>query len=273
MDAATAEQVKEGQRRTWAAGDWPNFAPIIQDVADAAVESIGVEEGVDFLDVATGSGNAAITAARRGARVTGLDLVSELVEAAKRRAEEEGVSAEFVVGNAEELPFADDSFDRVTSIFGAMFAPRHQLAADELARVARSGGVIGVTAWTPEGLNGQMFKTLGEHLPPPPEGLTPPAKWGDEAHVRDLFSAPGLEVSCEKRMADLDWESVESWVDHCERNLGPTVMAKAALEPQGRWEAARADLIALGERYNDAEDGAMRTRAEYLFTKVALPTA
>jgi len=269
MDAAVAEQLKEGQRRIWASGDWPAFASIVQDVADATVEAIGVEEGHDFLDVATGSGNAAISAARRGARVTGLDLVPELVEAARRRAEDEGVSAEFLVGNAEELPFEDDSFDRVTSIFGAMFAPRHQMAADELVRVCRSGGVIAVTAWTPEGMNGQMFKTLGEHMPPPPEGFMPPAMWGSEDHVRSLFSAAGLDVSCEKRMAEFDWESMDSWIDHCERNLGPTVMAKAALEPQGKWEAAKADLLALGERFNEADDGTMQARAEYLLTKVA----
>ena len=273
MDAAVAEQLKEGQRKIWASGDWPAFAPIIQDVADLVIEAIGVGEGDDFLDVATGSGNAAIAAARRGARVTGLDLVPELVEVAKRRAEDEGVSAEFVVGNAEELPFADGSFDRVTSIFGAMFAPRHELAAGELVRVCRAGGVIGVTAWTPEGLNGQMFKTLGEHLPPPPEGFTPPAMWGTEEHMRNLFSDSGLSVSCEKLMAEVDWESLESWIDHCERNLGPIVMAKAALEPQGKWDAVRADLFALGERYNEADDGTMQTRAEYLLTKVTLPAA
>jgi SAM-dependent methyltransferase len=271
MDTATAEQIKDGQRKMWASGDWPAFAPIIQDVADSVVEEIGAGEGHDFLDVATGSGNAAIAAARRGARVTGLDLVPELVEAARRRAEDEGVSAEFVVGNAEELPFADESFDRVTSIFGVMFAPRHELGAAELTRVCRPGGAIGITAWTPEGLNGQMFKTLGEHLPPPPEGFTPPAMWGNEEHVRGLFSDSGLSVSCEKRMAEFEWESMESWIDHCERNLGPTVMAKTALEPQGKWEAARADLFALGERYNEAEDGTMQTRAEYLLTKVELP--
>ncbi len=271
MDTTTAEQLKEGQRRVWASGDWPTMATTIQEVSDSTVEAIGVEEGQDYLDVATGSGNAAIAAARRGARVTGLDLVPELVEAARSRAADEGVSAEFVVGNAEELPFGDDSFDRVTSIFGAIFAPRHQMAADELVRVCRAGGVIAVTGWTPEGMNGQMFRTLGGYMPPPPEGFMPPALWGSEDHVRGLFSAPGLEVSCEKRMANFDWESTESWVEYCERNLGPTVMAKAALEPQGKWEAARADLLDLGERFNEADDGTMRTRSEYLLTKVTLP--
>ncbi len=268
MDAATAAKLKEGQQAVWASGDWPRFAPIVQAVADSVVEGLGVDAGQDFLDVATGSGNAAIAAARRGARTTGLDLVPELVEAARARAAEEGLEIEFVVGNAEELPFADGSFDRVSSIFGVMFAPRHQQGADELVRVTRPGGSIAVAAWTPEGMNGQMFKTIAEHMPPPPEGFMPPVLWGTEEHVRELFSAPGLEVSCEKRMAEFSWDSVEEWMTHCERNLGPIVTARAALEPQGKWEAVRADLKDLAERFNEADDGTMRTHAEYLLTTV-----
>lgn len=270
MDTATAEQMREGQRAVWASGDWPSFASIIQDLADEVVDHLGVGEGHDVLDVATGSGNAAVAAAQRGARVTGLDLVPGLIDAARQRAAAAGLEIEFVVGNAEELPFEDASFDRVTSIFGAMFAPRHEVAAAELVRVTRPGGSIAVTAWTPEGMNGQMFKTLGEHMPPPPEGFVPPAMWGTEEHVRELFSGPDMEVSCEKRMAEIDWESVESWLEHCERNLGPIVTAKAALEPQGKWEAARADLLALNGRFNEADDGTMRTHAEYLLTTVSV---
>lgn len=268
MDAA--ERFLETQKAIWSSGDWPGFAPIVQDVADLVVEEVGVGEGHDYLDVATGSGNAAMAAAAKGANVTGLDLVPALVEAARARAEAAGLSAQFVEGNAEDLPFDDDSFDRVTSIFGAMFAPRHQRTAGELARVTRPGGAFAVTAWTPEGLNGQMFKTLGAHMPPPPEGIVPPVMWGEEEHVRELFSDQGLEVSFEKRLADFKWESLESWLDHCEQNLGPIVTGKAALEPQGKWEAARADLIALGERFNEAGDGSMRTPAEYLLTKVTV---
>jgi len=270
MDAATAEQMKEGQRRIWSAGDWPGFAPIIQEIADEVVEQIGVGEGHDFLDVATGSGNAAIAAAQRGARVTGLDLVPELIDAARARFAEAGLEAELVVGNAEELPFEDGSFDRVTSIFGAMFAPRHQMTADELVRVSRPGATIAVTAWTPEGMNGQMFKAIGEHMPPPPEGFVPPAMWGTEDHVRQLFSAANAEVTFERRMAEWEWGSVEDWLDYCEQKLGPIVVAKAALEPQGKWEAARADLAALEERYNEADDGSMRVRAEYLLTTITI---
>jgi SAM-dependent methyltransferase len=272
MDAATAEQMSERQRAVWSAGDWPTFAPIIQSVADEVVEAVEISEGDDYLDVATGSGNAAIAAAQRGARVTGLDLVPELVEAARARFAAAGLEAELVVGNAEELPFEDASFDRLTSLFGAMFAPRHEVAAGELVRVARPGAKIAVTAWTPEGLNGQMFGTLGKHMPLPPDGFVPPVMWGSEEHVRDLFSAPGLEVECEKRMATLEFESAEGWMDYCEQNLGPIVMAKAMLEPQGKWEPVRAELSDLEQGFNEADDGSMRARAEYLLTTVTKPS-
>lgn len=272
MDTATAEQLRERQRAVWSSGDWPTFAPIIQQVADEVVEAVGTSAGDEYLDVATGSGNAAIAAAQRGAKVTGLDLVPELVEAARARFAAAGLEAELVVGNAEALPFEDASFDRVSSVFGAMFAPRHEVAAAELVRVVRPGGAIVVTAWTPEGLNGQMFGTLGKHMPPPPDGFVPPVMWGNEEHVRDLFSGPELEVSCEKRMATLEFESAEGWMDYCEQNLGPIVTAKAMLEPQGKWAPVRAELAALEQSFNEAGDGSMRARAEYLLTTITKPS-
>jgi SAM-dependent methyltransferase len=268
MDDATAEQLTTKQRAVWSSGDWPGFAPIIQNVSDHVVESLGVGEGDDYLDVATGSGNAAEVAARRGATVTGLDLVPELIDAARARFAAAGLEAEFVVGDAENLPFEDESFDRVTSIFGVMFAPRHQVAADELVRVARPGAKIAITAWTPSGLNGQMFKLLGAHMPPPPEGFVPPVMCGDEDYVRDLFSASGLRVDCEARRADFEFESADKWMAYVEENLGPVVMAKAALEPEGRWEAVRAEFQQLEESHNEADDGTIRLRPEYLLTTI-----
>lgn len=267
---SSADRFKENQRRTWAAGDWAGIAPMIQGASDAVLERIDVGPGQDALDVACGNGNAAIPAARRGARVVGLDIVPEMLDLARERAREAGVEVEWVAGDAERLPFDDASFDRVWSVFGTMFAPRHRQAADELVRVARPGAAIGVAAWTPEGLNGQMFRTLGAHLPPPPEDLRPPLAWGQEEYVRELFSAPGLEVSCERRLCPYSWESLDALVEHTETALGPTVMAKAALEPQGKWEAARADLRALYERSNTATDGSFDCAAEYLLTVVEL---
>jgi len=268
-----AEQFRDMQKAIWSSGDWPEFASIVQEVSDRVVEELGVGEGHDYLDVACGSGNAAIVAARRGARVSGLDLVPELVEAARQRFAAEEFEGEFVQGDAENLPFEDDSFDRATSIFGVMFAPGHQKAADELVRVTRPGGAFAVTGWTPDGLNGMMFRTLGQHMPPPPEELKPPVMWGDEDYVRGLFSRPGLEVEFDRQFSHVSWESPESWLDYCERNLGPIVTAKAVLEPQGKWEPAREDLLALSGRFNQADDGSVRTAAEYLRTKVTLAAA
>ncbi len=270
MDDATAEQLTSRQRMVWSAGDWPGFAPIVQEVAEEVVESIGVGEGDDYLDVATGSGNGAEAAARRGARVTGLDLVPELIDAARARFEGAGLDAKFVVGDAEALPFDEGSFDRITSIFGMMFAPRHQVAADEMVRVARPGATIAIAAWTPSGLNGRMFKLLGQHMPPPPDGFVPPVMCGEEDYVRGLFSASGLEVSCEVRQAKFEFSSSEAWMEHMEQNLGPVVMAKAALEPEGKWEAVRAELVELEESYNEADDGKIRLAPEYLLTKVSV---
>lgn len=271
MDAA--DDFKQVQRAMWAAGDFPTMATTIQAASDVVIKKLGVELGQDVLDVATGSGNAAIPAAQRGARVTGLDQVPELLAAARTRAAGAGVEIDWVEGDAEALPFDDASFDRVSSVFGVMFAPRHAQAAGELARVTRPGGRIAVAAWTAEGMNGQMFKTIGAHMPPPPPELKPSVMWGDEEYVRGLFSAPSLTVTFERRMLPVVWESVASWVDHCEINLGPVVLAKAALEPEGKWEAARADLIELYERHNQATDGSMDSPAEYLVSVVDVAAA
>jgi SAM-dependent methyltransferase len=260
-------EIKQRQRAMWSAGDYPDIARSIEPVAHDVVAASGVQAGEALLDVATGSGNAALEAARRGAHVTGLDLTPELIAVAERRAAAEGLAITFVQGDAEALPYEDDSFDRVTSVFGAMFAPDQARAAAELLRVCRPGGTVAVCAWTPEGLNGQMFGTLGQHMPPPPEGFEPPTRWGSEEVVRELF-ADAAEVTCERRAAtgSAHGESADAWVAYTERVLGPTVMAKGALEPQGRWGAARADLLALYERHNAATDGSFVAHPEYLLT-------
>jgi len=270
---SAADEFKQRQRAMWAAGDFPQIATTIQDASDVTIERLGIEPGQALLDVATGSGNAAIPAAQQGARVVGLDQVPELLAAAQARAAEVGVEIEWVEGDAEALPFDSALFDRVSSVFGVIFAPRHQQAADELVRVTRAGGRIAVAAWTAEGLNGQMFKTLGVHLPPPPPELKPPVLWGDEEYVRDLFSDSHLELSFERHTLAVAWESVESWVAHCEEKLGPTILAKAALEPQGKWDAAHADLVALYERYNNATDGSLNAPAEYLVSVIDVGAA
>jgi SAM-dependent methyltransferase len=263
--------IKEGQRMMWTIGDYADLARTITGVAELVVERAQPQPGQSLLDVATGSGNVAIPAALAGAQVTGLDLTPKLLDAARSRAAEAGVEITFVEGDAEELPFEDRPFDRVTSCFGVMFAPRQDVAAAELVRVARPGARIVVAAWTPEGLNGRMFKTVGSYMPPPPPELKPPVMWGDEDHVRSLFADSGAEPAFERHMATFEHESAEGWLEYNERVLGPTIMAKAALEPQGKWDALRSELVQLYTDGNEAGDGSFRVQVEYLLTLVQLP--
>jgi SAM-dependent methyltransferase len=257
---------KERQRQMWRSGDYPDIARTIEDSATSLVDRVVISAGQDVLDVATGSGNAALAAAQAGAAVTGLDLTPELFEAARRRAGDAGVEVTWIEGDAEYLPFDDASFDRVLSVFGTMFAPRHEQAAAELLRVCRPGGIVGVCAWTPQGVNGQMFKTIAGYLPPPPPELRPPVLWGTEEHMRELLDGPGVSLEFERRVVRLEWESPEGWVDYAERVLGPAIAAKAALEPQGRWTELRGELVELFERANLSSDGRLETELEYLMT-------
>jgi SAM-dependent methyltransferase len=263
---------KEGQRRMWTIGDYPEIARMLEGVAETILAHAEAGPGTSLLDVATGAGNVAIPAALAGASVTGLDLTPRLLEVARERAREAGAEVSFIEGDAEELPFESDSFDRVTSCFGVIFAPRHEIAAGELARVARPGAKIVLTAWTPEGLNGQMFKTVGSYMPPPPPGLKPPMMWGSEDHVRSLFEPMGAQLAFERHMVTFEHESPEGWFEYNERVLGPTIMAKEALEPQGKWDSLREELVKLYTDGNEAQDGTFRARAEYLLTVACMPS-
>ena len=261
---------KQGQKAMWTAGDYPDIARRIVAVGEYLAERANAAPGIELLDVATGSGNVSIPAARAGAKVTGLDLTPKLLEAQRARAAAEGVEIELIEGDAEELPFDADSFDRVTSCFGVMFAPRQKLAADELVRVARPGGSIVVAAWTPDGFIGRNFSTTAPYMPEPPPELKPPVMWGDEQHVRALFEDTGVELVFERRAVTFTGESPKAWQTEEEQKLGPAVMAKAALEPQGRWEDLRRDMFALYEEFNQASDGSFRVESEYLVTVAEL---
>jgi ubiquinone/menaquinone biosynthesis C-methylase UbiE len=268
--AAGITEIKHRQRKMWASGDYPDVARLIEPVAAEMVERIGVGEGDEVLDVATGSGNVALEAAKAGAKkVVGLDLTPELLHVAKARAAHAGIDIEWLQGDAEALPFADASFDKVTSCFGSMFAPQQQQAANELVRTCRRGGTIAVTAWTPEGMNGQMFAITASMLPAPPPGVEPPILWGEEDHVRKLFD--GADIECERRTVTFAYDDVDSWMAYTERVLGPIVMAKAALEPQGRWPELREKLRDLNERFNLDKGGGFRAEPEYLLTVVKKP--
>ena len=259
------EEFIQRQRATWDAGDFPEIAKHISDVGEKVVAAAGVETGATALDVACGTGNAALPAARAGASVTGLDLVPKLLEAGRARAAEASVEIEWVEGNAEQLPFADDSFDRVFSTFGHMFAPRHRLVADEMARVIGPGGVIATATWLPDGNVGKFFGTVGKYMPPPPDFAEPPLLWGSEDHVREMFpAATGYEF--EREVTTVEWESVPSWFEYFSANFGPLVMARQALGE--RFEELERDLLALMEQNNAATDGTLRLPQQYLLSVI-----
>lgn len=265
------DEIKLRQREMWTMGDFAAIARLIERPSAEVVERTAVESGQDVLDVATGTGNAAMIAAARGATVTGLDITPKLLEIATERASEADLELKLIEGDAENLPFDAGSFDRVLSVFGVMFAPHQQRAAAELHRVCRAGGRIGVCAWTPAGLNGLMFRQLAGHMPPPPAGFQPPVLWGVEDRIVELFAGSGAEFEFEPLATRFEAESAEAWVAYNERVLGPMVMAKQALEPSGGWEAARAELVDLYEEANLNSDGTMAVEADYLLSVVHLP--
>ncbi len=266
--------LKLAHRATWAAGDYPAVARHIagHPVRDA-LSAARVRPGARVLDVATGSGNVALDAANAGAQVVGLDLVPELLDVAQSRALAAGVEIEWVHGDAEALSFADGSFDSVTSVFGVQFAPRHQTTADELVRVCRSGGRIGLINWTPEGLIGEMFQIMGRYLPPPPAFVTAPPQWGDERHVCELFVRHDVTLSFTRASNLFAFESVGAYQTFFEQRYGPTIKAQEKLVPEGRWGDCRAELRELFERRNMATDGSCRIQAEYVAISISLPDA
>jgi len=241
----------------WGSGNYAAVAERISDAGELVVERAGVEPGMDVLDLACGSGNATIPAARKGARVTGLDFSPDLLAIARERAADATVEVEWVEGDAQELPFPNASFDRVISTFGHMFAPDHQRTAAEMRRVCRPGGAIAVACWTPEGSIGRMFRTIAELVPPPPGG-GPPILWGTEAHIRELLGDGDFERH------EIEWqdESVESYACFMLDSFGPLLNAREALAGRENEldEAFRAFLDA--ENLND--DGTLRFHGEYL---------
>lgn len=241
--------LKQRHHQTWAAGNYAAIAQLIEDVGEVCVEAAGIEAGQDVLDVATGTGNAALVAAGSAARVTGLDLTPELFDTARERAAVAGVDVEWVAGDAEDMPFDDASFDRVLSTCGVQFAPRHRVVARELVRVCRPGGLIVLCNWTTDGMIGELFKLMGRYLPPPPDFASSPALWGDEAHVRSLFDGLGVELSFERRSSIVPFESAEEYARHFETHYGPTIKAKQALASEGRWEGLRVEWLGLIERF------------------------
>ena len=250
--------VKQRQQATWASGDFAEIATLIVPVAERLADAADLHAGWEVLDVATGSGNAAIAAARLGCDVVGIDYVPALLERARERAAAERLSIAFLDGDAEALPFADGSFDAVLSVYGAMFAPDHRRAAAELVRVLRPGGTIALASWTPEGFLGALFRTVSDHVPPPP-GLVPPMQWGTEQHLLQLF---GDEVKWthRRRTFTFRFSSADTLVDTFVRYYGPTLTAVEAAGP-----ALEDDLRALVHGWNRLhDDGPIAVPGAYL---------
>jgi ubiquinone/menaquinone biosynthesis C-methylase UbiE len=241
--------VTEMQQRVWSEGDFSLIGNLVVLAAENVVEAANVRAGERVLDVACGSGNTAIAAARRTwGPVTGLDYVPALLERGRERAAAERLDVEYVEGDAQELPFEDDSFDVVLSTFGAMFAPDQQRTADELVRVCRPGGRIAMTNWTPDGFVGHMFRTVGRHAPPPP-GIAPPLLWGTENHLTALFGDRISTLAVERRMLMQRFRSPEHWIEVFRTWFGPTKTAFERVGPDGE-QALHDDLAALAAEHN-----------------------
>jgi SAM-dependent methyltransferase len=253
--------IKGRQQQTWASGDFAAVGATLPIVSELLCEAAELRAGERVLDVATGSGNTAIAAARRFCRVAGVDYVPALLDRARERAGTERFDIEFREGDAEAIPYADASFDAVLSTFGSMFAPDQERAARELLRVCRLGGRIGMANWTPDGFIGEMFKVTGRHLPPP-AGLAPPVLWGSEARLRELFGERIVALAVTRREFVFRYASAEHWLDFFRTYYGPTLKAFAALDAEGQ-ARLEADLLDLAQRHNTAADS-LRIPATYL---------
>jgi SAM-dependent methyltransferase len=220
----------------WASGDYPSMVEtFLLPLGPNLVEACGITSGMRVLDVAAGTGNASIPAAKAGAQVTASDLTPELFDAGRRRAEQEGAELEWVQADAEHLPFEDESFDVVISSIGAMFAPHHQQVADELVRVCRPGGTIGMLNWTPEGMIGSLFRTMGPFAPAPPPGASSPPLWGSEDHMRELFGGRVAWRTLERDVLEITaFEHPRDYGEHFKARYGPTIVARANASSTGR---------------------------------------
>lgn len=259
--------VKSRQQATWASGDFAVVAARIVFQSELLCEAADLQAGWRVLDVATGSGNAALAAARRGCETIGVDYVPALLDRGRIRASAEHLDVEFVEGDAENLPFPDASFDAVVSIYGAMFAPNHDRAAAELARVCRPGGRIALASWTPDGFIGETFRVFSRYLPPAP-GLQPPVYWGDQDYLKALFQHATASMTSQRRTAVFRFRSAEENVDFFRTYYGPTLRAFESLD-LARREALRDDLLGLARRYDrNGGAGPIAITADYLETVI-----
>lgn len=256
------EAIKSRQREVWATGDFGMIAWNTAFVGEVLCEEVDLRAGQRVLDVAAGNGNVSLAAARRWCDVTATDYVPALLERARERAAAERLDMTFREADAESLPFPDGSFDVVVSTFGVMFTPDQDRAASQMIRVCKPGGKIGLANWTPQGFIGQLFKTIGKHMPPPP-GVKSPALWGTQAHLAQLFEAKAASLQIASKEFTFRYRSAQHWIDVFRNYYGPVHKTFGALPPAGQ-AALASDLLALIERFNRAKDGTMVVPAEYL---------
>jgi SAM-dependent methyltransferase len=256
------DAIKGRQRQTWASGDYAAVGTRILIMSELLCEAVDLRAGQQVLDVATGSGNAALAAARRWCEVTGVDYVPALLERARVRAQAEGLPVTFREGDAEQLPFPDAAFDVVLSVVGVMFAPDQERAARELLRVCRPGGKIGLANWTPDGFVGELFRVMGRYVPPPP-GLKSPALWGTDERLRELFGDGVGSLHVTRRSFFYRYRSGEHFLEFFRATYGPTLKAFESLDATAHENLGR-DIVDLVRRFNVAEDGTMVWPSDYI---------
>jgi len=254
--------IKERQQKAWSSGDYGKVGVTLVLMAELLAEAADLEAGQKVLDIASGNGNASLAAARRFTEVTAIDYVPMLLEEGRQRAQAEGLSVDFREGDAENLPFEDASFDVVVSTLGVMFAPDQQKAAEELLRVVRPGGTIAMVNWVPDSYIGELFKTIGKYVPPPP-GLKPPFRWGTEEGLDELLDGGIGSLQTRRRTHVWRFPSARHHVEFMRGYYGPLNKAFGALEEEGQ-NALEQDLISLAERYDRSEDGTVVLHADYL---------
>jgi len=257
IDTTTDRALKIRHRAMWTLGNYPAVAiDVIPELGPELVAASGVRAGDRVLDVAAGAGNAAVPAALTGAQVVASDLTPELFDAGRKFADRHGVQLDWEEGDAEALPYADGAFDVVLSCIGVMFAPHHQLAADELVRVCRPGGTIGLLSWTPDGFVGEMFKAMKPYAPPPPPGAQPPPLWGNEDHVRALLGDRVTDVVARKQTLSTDlFATPKEWLAYWKTVYGPTIAVYRGIadDPERVADLDR-ELTAVAARFDRGAD-------------------
>jgi SAM-dependent methyltransferase len=254
--------VKGRQQKAWSSGDYGKVGVTLLIMAEQLAEAADLQPGQKVLDVASGNGNAALAAARRFGEVTALDYVPMLLEEGRQRATAEGLPIDFLEGDAENLPFEDASFDVALSTLGVMFAPDQDKAASELLRVVRPGGTIGMVNWAPDSYIGELFKTIGKYVPPPP-GVKPPFRWGTEEGLDELLDGGIGSLQTRRRTMVWRFPSARHHVEFMREYYGPLNKAFGALDEEGQ-NGLEQDLISLAERYNHSENGTAILHCDYL---------